>query len=137
MAAIWKDSDDVISEINVTPFVDVVLVLLVIFMVTATVIVHPTIPVRLPEAAAGEARPRTPIQIVVRADGGLFADGAPIRISDLAGLLAGAGDPAEVPVVVSADREVAHGAVVEVLDHLRAAGARRFAVGVQWKAPIR
>lgn len=134
MAAILRggaDGDEPISEINVTPFVDVVLVLLVIFMVTAPFIVRPAIPVRLPEAATGERPPESPLTITIAAAGEIRANGVLVRLDELPGLVASAGEPATMPVVVDADRDVPYGEVVRVLDRLRAAGARRFAVSVR------
>src|SRR6266508_2100060 len=69
------DDDDLISEINVTPLVDVVLVLLIIFMVTATYIVRASIEVDLPRAAHGGEAVGTILSVVVTKDGQVFLDG--------------------------------------------------------------
>src|SRR5687768_17915001 len=68
--------DDVISDINITPFVDIILVVLIIFMVTATTIVKSSIKVNLPEAASGEATESTSLGLTLTTDGRLLLDGA-------------------------------------------------------------
>ena len=78
--AMGGDDDDIITDINVTPLVDVVLVLLIILMVTATAIVSKTIPMELPTAATPEAVPTTPttFAISIDAEGELYLDRDPI-----------------------------------------------------------
>ena len=71
------DDDELITQINVTPLVDVVLVLLIILMVTATAIVSKTIPMELPTAATGEGTPTT-MAVSVEADGSLYLDRNPV-----------------------------------------------------------
>ena len=82
MALPSSQSEDMISGINVTPLVDVVLVLLVVLMVTATYIASRAIPVDLPSGKTGEVA-QAPLAISVDKQGGLFLDGAPINESDL------------------------------------------------------
>src|SRR5688500_12176402 len=75
--------DDLIADINITPFVDIILVVLIIFMVTATTIVQSSIKVNLPEAASGEATESTSLGLTLLDDGRLLLDGAP---TDAAGV---------------------------------------------------
>jgi biopolymer transport protein TolR len=131
MAAALEPHDEAISAINVTPFVDVVLVLLVILMVTSTELVRRSIQVDLPTAAAGgQAVPRT-LNVVLAADGTLALDGAPVTEAELsiAVAQARATDP-EVRAVLSADQRVAYQQVVALIDRVKAGGVHKFALDV-------
>ena len=76
------DDDDLITDINVTPLVDVVLVLLIILMVTATAIVSKTIPMELPKAATGEQTPST-LAVSIDQSGQVFLDTIPVTAEEL------------------------------------------------------
>jgi len=127
-----EGGDQMISGINVTPLVDVTLVLLIIFMVTASYIVKEAIEVDLPHAAnAGEAVGRT-FALVLTKQGDLYLDGARCNEQEL---LARVRDAAardhQARAAISADRAVLHGAVVRVIDILKEAGISRFAINVE------
>lgn len=123
--------DDVISEINITPFVDIILVVLIIFMVTATTIVQSSIKVNLPEAASGEATESTSLGLTLLSDGSLLLDG---EKTDAAGVKArikeaqAAGD--EVVCLIAADKDVAHGRVVWLMDLVKSNGVAKFAINI-------
>lgn len=127
------DDDDLISEINVTPLVDVVLVLLVIFMVTATYIVRASIEVDLPRAAHGGEVTGTILSVIVTKDGQLYLDGVRRTEEELVertrAAVAKDGDAARA--VISADKGALHGAVVRAIDLVRGAGVTRFAIHVE------
>lgn len=115
-----------IVGINVTPMVDIVLVLLVIMMVSANFIVAQSMNVDLPKAANGERSASSPAVVTITADGGYgWAD-------DLAEKLraAHAEDP-EVNLVITADGNARHSAVVHVIDLAKAAGITHYAIGVE------
>lgn len=121
--------DDLISEINVTPFVDVVLVLLVIFMVTAGFIVNKGLKIQLPEAATAEKlNLQRTFNILVSAQGQLFLDGKPTTVADLKESGAAAKANGETVVaMISADKGVVYSYVVGVMDALRQVGISEFA----------
>ncbi|MEY2987228.1 MAG: hypothetical protein RJB13_749 [Pseudomonadota bacterium] len=122
--------DDLISEINVTPFVDVVLVLLVIFMVTAGFIMNKGLKIQLPEAATAEklSLQRT-FNILVAERGQLFLDGKPTTAAELKESGAAAKANGETVVaMISADKAVVYSAVVGVMDALRQVGISEFAL---------
>ncbi|MDB4979771.1 MAG: Biopolymer transport protein ExbD/TolR [Myxococcales bacterium] len=121
-----------IAAINVTPLVDVVLVLLVILMVASTYIVAQTLKVQLPRAKSTDGTADKPTKVEILKDGKLRWNEAPVQESELPGKLAAAvaADP-EVSLVVSADKEVQHGNVVHVLDLAKIAGVVKFAINVQ------
>lgn len=132
MAATAGSEDEPITAINITPLVDIVLVLLIIFMVTATFIVEPQIKVELPKASTGEPSEPENFAIVLTKDGKVYLDGDEVDKAALwAALTERLKNTPEVQAVISADREVMHGNVVEIVDLVRKTGCKRFAINVQ------
>ncbi|MBI2894341.1 MAG: biopolymer transporter ExbD [Deltaproteobacteria bacterium] len=126
-----KDDDDIISDINVTPFVDIVLVLLIIFMVTATYIVSRAIPVDLPKASSGEDITTT-LALTLTKNGDLYLDGRKVGENDVKRAISSARrNNREARAVIAADREVAHGRVVRIIDLVRRQGVSRFAINIE------
>lgn len=118
-----------LSDINVTPLVDVMLVLLVVFMVTAPMLAA-GLKVNLPRTAtARPLPPKDPIVVTVTRDGGVALGVDPVERDHLVGLVKARldGDPARV-VRVSGDRDATYGDVVEVIDLLAAGGVTRLAL---------
>ena len=121
-----------ISGINVTPLVDVVLVLLIILMVSANYIVSRTLKVDLPKTASSDGAPDKPNAVVLTREGKLLWNDEQVTEQKLTDALkAVAVKDAEATLVVSADSKVEHGAVVHLLDVARGAGISRFAINVQ------
>ncbi|MBV0892372.1 TonB system transport protein ExbD [Paracoccus sp. Z118] len=125
------DDDDLAEnhEINVTPFIDVMLVLLIIFMVAAplaTVDVNVDLPV---SNAPSSGRPDTPLWLTVGADGGLSLGNDPVAADALRGALDAAtgGDP-EARIFLRADQSVAYGELMGVMNRLRDAGYLKIAL---------
>ena len=128
------DDDDLITDINVTPLVDVVLVLLIILMVTATAIVSKTLPVELPtaqESEPTEAVSRT-LGITIDEEGDLFLDREPVSLDQLESQVraAKAEDP-EVKAILAADGRIRHARVVQIIDLLRRLEVTKFAINVR------
>ncbi|MBC7793454.1 MAG: biopolymer transporter ExbD [Clostridia bacterium] len=125
------DSGGMITEMNVVPLVDIILVVLVIFMLTANLIARPSIPVELPEASTGDAGEPTTIAITVTKDGSMYLNGAP---TDEAGLKAFIPDVVKndpkAQAIIAADKEVAHGKVIHLIDLIRQLGLYKFALNV-------
>jgi len=126
------DDDDGINEINVTPLVDVMLVLLVIFMVASIYIVKDAIEVDLPKAAsAGEALDTT-LAIVIDREGRLYLNGRPTPREVIAQACAQASArDSNAQAIISADQNVKHGDVIGVIDLIRSNGLVRFAINVK------
>ena len=126
------DDDDLISGINVTPLVDVVLVLLIIFMVTATYIVRASIKVELPRTAQGGEAAGAILTVVLTRDGVVYLDGVRRSEDELVALTKQAVTrDGEVRALISADKGALHGAVVHLIDLVRGAGVTRFAIHVE------
>jgi biopolymer transport protein ExbD len=121
-----------IAEINITPMVDVVLVLLVIMMVSATYIVSKSLKVELPKtASAAESVPMV-AAVVVTKDGQYFYNEQKVDDATLAAKLKEAADKdPNTNVVVSADKAALHGQVVHVVDLAKVAGLTKFAINVE------
>jgi len=121
-----------IAAINVTPLVDVVLVLLVILMVASTYIVAQTLKVQLPRAKSTDGTADKPTKVEILKDNQLRWNEVPIQEAELPAKLKAAvdADP-DVSLVVSADKDVHHGEVVHVLDLAKLAGVVKFAINVQ------
>ena len=126
-----------ITGINVTPLVDITLVLLIIFMVTAKLVVSRAMPLDLPKAATGSEVQQI-FALSLRADGGTFVDGTPVaQDADLLQRARAAlGKNAELRAVVQADGTVPHKRVMHALDVLRQAGLSRVAFGVEKGPPV-
>jgi len=131
MAAATQNDDDIISVINITPLVDIFLVLLIIFMITSSVVDQKQIPVNLPKAAhAGTEAPKSS-GLILDAEHRLFLDGELRDSSYVAEDLrrAVAGDPEHL-VLVGADENLPYRDVVSVIDLIRGAGVRKYALKV-------
>jgi len=131
MGANFGGDDDVIADINITPFVDIILVVLIIFMVTATTIVKSSIKVTLPEAASGEATESTSLGLTLLTDGSLLLDGERVDPDGLRAAIAQAQEESDdVVCLIAADKAVAHGRVVWLIDLVKSAGVAKFAINI-------
>lgn len=126
------DPDDAITGINVTPLVDITLVLLIIFMVTTKIVLNQTVPLDLPKAATGTSEIQVVFSIVLALDGRALVDGKPIANDDaILGLARDAqAQHADLRAVIKADTAVTHGRVIHVLDLLKQAHIAKIAFGV-------
>jgi biopolymer transport protein ExbD len=122
----------IVSGINVTPLVDVCLVLLIILMVSSTYIVAQSLKIQLPKSHSSDGTADKPSTVVLLKSGGMrWNEKDATEAEVIKGLTdAAAADP-ETNLVVSADREVQHGRVVHLLDIAKIAGITKFAINVQ------
>ena len=137
MARAADDTDDAITGINVTPLVDITLVLLIIFMVTAKIIVSQSVPLDLPKAASG-SEVQVVFSIVLAADGTTQIDSRPAPNDDAIFPAAkeAHGKSADLRAVIKADSAVPHGRVIHVLDLLKQAQVSKIAFGVTPVPPM-
>jgi biopolymer transport protein ExbD len=123
--------DEVVSDINVTPLVDITLVLLIVFIVTAKIIVGQTLPMDLPKAATGSEQ-QVVFAVELDKSGAVAVNGKKVESDDAVQAQAKdaiAKNP-DVRAVINADEAVAHGKVVRVMDAAKQAGMTRIAFGV-------
>lgn len=129
MASSANRPGELIQGINVTPLVDVVLVLLIAVMVTASYAVSRALPMDLPKASTGETEAH-PMAISVDEAGGLFFDGKPVSEPILRGLVRARKQQGDSSALIAADAATQHRNVVFVIDLLRKEGVQKFAINV-------
>jgi biopolymer transport protein ExbD len=123
--------DDSFSSINVTPLVDVVLVLLVIFLMTAPVIYQSAIKVQLPKAHSGDSSQKSPLTFSITQSGDLLWNKDKVTWEGLGKKLSELGPKAsDETAMINADQSTPHGTVIKLMDALRQAGLTRFALSV-------
>jgi biopolymer transport protein ExbD len=123
-----QEDDELITAINVTPLVDIVLVLLIVLMVTSSYLVNKSINVELPKAATGETTSPT-LSISIDLDGKLYLDGSPIQPAELQPRIRSAyAQDNDIKAIISADGRVQHAQVVTVIDVLRREKITKFAI---------
>jgi biopolymer transport protein TolR len=125
----------VLSEINVTPFVDVMLVLLVIFMVTAPLL-QQGIDVNLPKAKGKDLPPEERITLVIKKDGAIYMNDNSISITDMRQKLE-AISKLNPNVYLKADKGVPYGFVVEVIGEIKDAGIERLGIVTEPKISLK
>ena len=131
-APVGGDDDDMITQINVTPLVDITLVLLIIFMVTATYIVTPSIKIELPKAANAEQSAPSTVAIVIGRDGRIFLNGSEVNEQQMKESVAAAHRTnQDLQAIISADRQVQHGNVVHIIDVVKGIGVAKFAISIE------
>lgn len=127
--------DDPIAEINIVPFVDIILVVLIIFMVTAPLVLKPAIDVSLPQASSGEAKDMDKnLDVIIASTGELYVNGKP---SDIEGLkqqaTATAASSVDSGAILNADKAVTLEKLTEVIDAIKLAGVKKVAFSIQKK----
>ncbi len=132
MAAAQNDNDDEITGINVTPLVDIVLVLLIIFMVTANFIVRETKEVDLPKAAKSGETVQGIVNVVLDKDGKLFFDGTEVTEAELKSKIIDAVKKEKEPrAIITADQSLSYGKVMQLIDLVQVQGIAKFALNIQ------
>jgi biopolymer transport protein ExbD len=130
-----SDSDEVFAGINVTPLVDVTLVLLIIFMITAPVIYQSAIKVQLPKAATGEQAKKSPLNFTITKEGDLMWDKEKLDWNAFTARLAKLSPQlSDETAIISADESTPHGKVIRLMDALRQQGLTHFALNVESEA---
>ncbi|MCO5113952.1 MAG: biopolymer transporter ExbD [Bdellovibrionaceae bacterium] len=129
MAAKAGGSSETISDINMVPLIDIILVVLIIFMVTAPALIKPSIEVDLPEAASGDETTPSLLNVAITAEGMVLLNNEEVD-EDEAKLLAKEEferNP-EVQAIVVADQNLPYWQVIKVLDWIKSSGVKNFAV---------
>ncbi|MGO2006838.1 MULTISPECIES: ExbD/TolR family protein [Vreelandella] len=122
------------NEVNLTPMLDVVFIMLIFFIVTTSFIKESGVEIERPEAAAASPRPDAQVLIAVTPEGAVWVDGKPVDVhrigQQVADMLSDDGS-----VVIQADRESTTGLLIEVMDRLKQAGVDQIAVAASRSAP--
>ena len=121
----------IVTDINVTPLVDIMLVLLVIFMLTANLIAKQAIDVELPKAVQGSTPAPTTLAITLTREGRLFLNGQETSAHALReAVRASIGIDPKTQAIISGDKNVSHGRVVWVMDLVKSLGVSSFAIQI-------
>ncbi len=129
------DQDQPIAEINVVPLVDIILVVLIIFMVTAPLVLKPTIDVDLPQASSGETSeaPKN-IEVVINKSGELYLDGSKVDLEQLkASVTLEADKNKDSSVVLTADKDVTLDGLTTIIDAIKGSGIKKVGFSIQKK----
>ncbi|PKN58935.1 MAG: hypothetical protein CVU56_03040 [Deltaproteobacteria bacterium HGW-Deltaproteobacteria-14] len=136
-----QDDDEGLNEINIVPFVDIVLVLLIIFMVTTEFVQEkfddykppPNVPLQLPRAATAEESPNKQLlSLAINKDGNLFLNGNKTDLDGIKGYVTDMkARGAKLEAFVAADERLTHGAVLKVIDTIRLLGIPDVAINTQ------
>ncbi len=123
------DNDDPIVDINITPFVDVILVVLIIFMVTTPMLVNQSIQIQLPKAVTGEDTPPTNIQLTISKEGDVYVDGKKVNEDEIENIAKEKiSFNSNVQASIAADQNTTHGQVIRVIDLIKKGGIHKFAI---------
>lgn len=134
----FSDDDETISAINVTPFVDVMLVLLIIFMVTANYLNSQAINLSLPQAVTGETTEGSSSNLgfSINRESEFFLDGEAVALNELPALIEKRKASGQaLQALIAADQATPHGAVIKLIDIIRKSGITDFAINVEVEAP--
>ncbi len=134
MAIFESNEDDIISNINITPLVDIMLVLLIIFMLVSTVVDFSAIEVELPHAATGEEIHNKSVSIMISKTGDYYLAGKKVvsaeELQEKLGLKKQ--EFPQIQVVISADKKTYHEDIVRVIDIVRKLEIKGFAINVEY-----
>jgi biopolymer transport protein ExbD len=126
-----RKKNTAISEINITPFTDVVLVLLIIFMITTPMLMQPGIKVNLPKTQISDSEDPSNIEVLISKNGYIYAQGKQICDSNVADvmriLISSHPDKA---VIIKGDKEVQYDCIIQFMDKAKKAGVTKFALAV-------
>ena len=120
------------TDINITPFTDVVLVLLIVFMVATPALYESNLKVELPKGTTPADDTARDVVVTVDAEGGIYLDERRVNLEDLGkAMLEITGSRQETRVIVNGDRSVKYEAVIEVMDTLARAGVKSPGLGIE------
>lgn len=133
MSLLNNNDDDIMADINITPLVDIMLVLLITFMLVSTLVDFSAINVELPKAATGEEAKIKSVAVVVTKAGRYFVAGNPVNsLKELKEILKAKKEQnPRIQAVISADKNVSHGQVVKIIDLVRRLDILKFAISVE------
>ena len=133
-AKLGDDDEGPIADINIVPFVDIILVVLIIFMVTTPFIMKPSINIHLPKAASGSETTPSQLTITIGSGGETLLNGKAVKDSEIGNYAVKAvSEKPDIQAIISADKDVPHGRVVGIIDLIKTAGIKKFAITIDKK----
>ncbi len=122
----------VMADINITPFTDVILVLLIIFMITTPMLMQPGIKVNLPKTQTTDHEDSSNIEVLISKEGYVYMNGKQIHDSNVQAVIHDlvASKPGK-PIVIKGDKDVKYDYVMQFMDKAKRAGATKFALAVE------
>lgn len=129
-----QGEDEPIAAINVVPMVDIILVVLIIFMVTAPLVLKPVIDINLPKSSSGEQSPAVPLNVAINSSGQIMVNGQPSSTEQLA-LIATqtAASKPETAAILQADKSVTLEMLTGVIDVIKSSGIKKVAFSIEKK----
>lgn len=130
-----RKEDDIFEDINVIPLIDIVLVLLIIFMITATFIVAGTgLDIKLPKSQTAKVQEQIQLVVFITKDGDIFLGNEKVELKTLTlKLKKSLQDASKVVVIISADKSIKYEKLVEVLDAVRVSGVENIGLAAELK----
>jgi len=126
------DDEGLVTEINVTPLVDIMLCLLVIFMVTTTYVVADSIKVDLPNAASGDTTTPSTLAVLINKEGKLFLNGLEITEPELrTRVKEEVAKSKDTQAIIGADKTLPYGTVMHLVDVVKLDGITKFALNIE------
>jgi len=130
----FRRNSRLISEINMTPVIDIVFQLLTFFMLTSTFIKSSAINVDLPTSKTSDAQPVREVTVVLTREGKITVNNQPVTRENLTSFIAQyAKQDSELVVTVQGDKRVDYGLLIEVMDAVRQAGVKRLSLATIYK----
>ena len=124
-----SEEDSPIAEINIIPFVDIILVILIIFMVATPFLVKTGLSLKLPETGFSQPITTSKINIMVQKTGMILLNGKPVDLDHLGIQLKQVSEASfETPVIISADKNILHGKVVSIISIAQSMGFKKVAI---------
>jgi biopolymer transport protein ExbD len=129
-----QNDDEPIAAINIVPLVDVILVVLIIFMVTAPLVLKPVIDINLPKSSSGQEAPPTPLNVAIGKDGAIIVNGIPSTPEMLTAVAAKTvAEKPETAAILQADKTVTLEVLTSVIDLIKTAGIKKVAFSIEKK----
>jgi biopolymer transport protein ExbD len=132
--SINQNDDEPIAAINIVPLVDVILVVLIIFMVTAPLVLKPVIDINLPKSSSGQESPPTPLNVAIGKDGAIMVNGQPATPEALSAVAAKTvAEKPDTAAILQADKSVTLETLTSVIDLIKTAGVKKVAFSIEKK----
>lgn len=129
-----QQDEEPIAAINIVPLVDIILVVLIIFMVTAPLVLKPVIDVNLPKASSGEESPPAPLNVAIGRDGQIAVNGQTSTMDQLAAVAAQAvAEKPDTAAILQADKTVTLETLTAIIDIIKTAGVKKVAFSIEKK----